>query len=70
MPLRVRVSCTWDSTPHHLEHNTKDYISCPYDDRTLVNIFNRLYSYARTIRYPANCASPAPALIRPMILRC
>ncbi|KAL8794053.1 MAG: hypothetical protein Q9195_003353 [Heterodermia aff. obscurata] len=30
----------------------RDYISCPYDDRTLVNLFNRLYSYARTITYP------------------
>ncbi|KAG6995673.1 nuc-1 negative regulatory protein preg [Physcia stellaris] len=52
MPLRVRVSCQWDPTPHHLESTTKDYISCPYDDRTLVNIFNKLYSYARTLTYP------------------
>ncbi|CAF9926717.1 MAG: hypothetical protein HETSPECPRED_006403 [Heterodermia speciosa] len=52
MPLRVRVSCSWDTSPPNVESMKRDYISCPYDDRTLVNIFNRLYSYARTITYP------------------
>lgn len=29
--------------------STKDFVPCTYDERTLVQIFNKLYSYARTL---------------------
>ena len=60
MPGVSRVRAEWrPSAPHHPTRcldclsTSKDFVPCTYDERTLVQIFNKLYNYARTLTQPS-----------------